>query len=346
VHDDRRMKAWPFLMFVTACVVGDEPQRFVIEGEDVVVQPDALSVPIATHGELAEATAGDLVAGVQSGGYVRRIVDVGRTSDHFELATVDIPLSEAVPDGATPNTKAAGGQQQLSLGFALDNHILYKDSQITVELAHGSLAFTPTLDFDLSISGAQLDHFLTATTGQLDGEVSINVTAPAGGTWNVAKTVWSNKSTHVQMVGWVPVVEVIELKAGVGVDIGAEGAVDLQASGKLSSSVRAGVEYEGGGWHGIGNADMAREASLVDHASAPATIALQPYVFAEIYVKMYGVAGPYVKARSGLRLSRTLQSAQWDKAVTLTVDGGALLDIPFGDTLRYDARVLDNKWAF
>src|SRR5204862_4710893 len=104
----------------------------------------------------------------------------------FELSTVDVSLSEAAPDADSQldNAKADGAQNVVTLGFSVDNFMVYQDNDITIELTHGSLSFTPTIDLDLTLSGASLSHFLAAGSGHLDGAVELNITAPNGGTWN------------------------------------------------------------------------------------------------------------------------------------------------------------------
>ncbi len=329
------------LPLLAACSIGDDPQRFVIDGDDVVVEAGSLRVPVATHAELLDATDGDLVAGTQSGGYVRRILDLVREGELLVLATEDVPLGEAVGDADSQLNAGKADATELRMGFSVDDVFLHDADGVTIEIERGSLAFTPRLDLDLELSGASLEHFMTALTGTLDGELVLNVRAPAAGTWNIAKETWSDSTTFVQWIGWVPVVEVVELKAGVGVDIASEGPIDVTASADFKARLRAGVEYRGD-WHGIGDADLERHGDITATQLSPITI--KSYVFAEVRIRMYGAAGPYVSLRPGLDFRRDTDGT-WTRKVRLTADGGAELEIPFGDRLHYDTRLLDSEWG-
>jgi hypothetical protein len=329
------------LPLLAACSIGDDPQRFVLAGEDVVVERDALRAPVATHAELLDATTGDLVAGIQGGGYVRRILDLDRQGELLVLATEDVPLGEAVGDADSQLNEGKADATELRLGFSVDDVILHDADGITIEIERGSLAFTPRLDLDLELSGASLEHFMTALTGTLDGEIVLDVRAPAAGTWNLAKTTWTDSTTLVQWIGWVPVVEVIELRAGVGVEIASEGPIDVTARADFSARLRAGIEYRGD-WNGIGEAELERHGDVTATVLSPITI--KSYVFAEVRIQIYGTAGPYIALRPGLDFRRGTDGT-WTRKVRLTADGGAELQIPFGDRLHYDTRLVDSEWG-
>jgi hypothetical protein len=320
-----------------------EPQRFVLQGDDVVVEKTVLRVPIAAHPEIEAARDGDLIAGVQGGGYVRRVLDVGRAGGALVFATEDVPIGDAV--GAASSSlnegKADGTSHSVRFDFETGNTVLHDGDVIAITVDRSSLAFTPTLDLDFELSGATLEHFLAAVGGHLRGDITFAVRTQGAGRWNVVQPTFRDSVTFVQMIGWVPVIEVVEIEAGVGVEVTTAGAIDVQLSGDFASQLRTGVEYAGG-WDGIGEATTGAHAGVTEAQGAASSV--HGYTYAKLHVWMYDVTGPYLDVRPGLKFSRSADGA-WSRAMNLSVHGGAVLDLPLVEEMRYDAQLIDRDWG-
>jgi hypothetical protein len=280
---------------------------------------------------------------VQNGGYVRRVLDVGRAGGALVFATEDVPIGDAVGDASSSlnGGKADGTSQSVRFDFEIGSTVLHDADGIAITVDHSALAFTPTLDLDFELSGATLEHFLAAVGGQLQGDITFAVRTQSAGTWNVVVPTFRDSATFVQMIGWVPVVEVVEVEAGVGVEVTTEGPIDLQLAGDFASQVRTGVEYAGA-WDGIGEAMTGAHANVTEVKGAKSSV--HAYTYAKLHVWMYDVTGPYLDMRPGLKFSRSADGA-WSRAVNLSVHGGAVLDLPLVEEMRYDAQLMNRDWG-
>jgi hypothetical protein len=326
---------------VAACAAPVEPpQRFVLEGEDVEVGPASLAIPLATHPELEAARADDLVAGVQAGGYVRRIVAVDRTGDRLDVATEDITLGEAVGDAdvATELGGKADGSTDLVFDFHTGPIRLFADSGVSIDIDAASLTFRPRLDVDLKFGGWRLQHFLIDAHGELSGDITLGVRANGAGVWHQERPTWSGSKTFVQWFGWVPVVETVELVVGVGTHVRSTSTAQLTASAGFTASLEAGVEYVDRAWHPIAGADM-KVRGAPPTVTAAGAVDVDAYVYAELRVRMYGAAGPFVKVMPGLRVHADANGAS--RIAGLRGTGGAELANPFGSNLRYETNLFD-----
>ena len=286
----------------------------------------------------------DLVAGTQAGGYVRRIASIEQTGSRFEIATTDVPLGSAIGDGKSQLAKTSGGSTSVELGFAVDNISLSggDGSGILIDIDHAALTFKPQVDLDLELSGGHLQHFLAAVSGDLAGTITVHLKSQNGFKWNYEKQLWSTSQTFLQWVGWVPVVESVDLSAGIGIDFDVDGTHDILVTADFSSHLRGGVEYKDGSWHPLGEASFLRHGDI-PYAIATGSAKVNTYVYADVHVKLYGAAGPYVKIKPGLRFQRAADGT-WTRFVGITADGGAELANPFGDKLHYDSRLIDQQW--
>jgi hypothetical protein len=328
---------------VAGCALGaPEPQRFVLGGEDVEVSPTSLTFPIETHPEFAGAQPNDFVAGIQAGGYVRRILAVGRADDRYEVATEDVTLGEAVGEAETQSSLDGGkadGSTDLSFDFERTGIVLLEQPGVSISIDRAAISFRPRLDVDLQFGNWELQHFLVHAHGELDGDITVAVRADATGTWKLERQTWRDVHTFIQWFGWVPVVETVELAIGVGAEVTAESPADITVGGGFTSGVGAGVEYIDDDWRAIGTTNM-RVSGTPPVVTVPGAIGVNAYVYAELRVRMYGAAGPFVKIMPGLRLRHDAAGAT-TRTVGMRGTGGAELANPFGDNLRYEAKLFD-----
>lgn len=330
-----------------ACMPMGEPQKIVLEGNDVEVTENRLVFPVGTHPEFAGADENDLVAGVQGGGFVRRVLDIDTASDRYEVRTEDVPLGDAVGDAESQQTLSQDGKadgEGFLLGLAMDNKAIYGDGNFSIDVRKARLSFQPNLDLDLEVDGMKLEHFLIKGAGKLDAELAVHIKAEAGGEVKVEQPFWSAEKTLVQMVGWVPVVEVVELKVGVGVEVEAEGAFEATFDAGLTAQLTAGVEYSNESWKGLGGATMQRRGSPTT-ATGTGEIAISTFIFAEVAVQLYGTAGPFLEVKPNIRFRRE-PDGRWVRSVGVFAEAGAELDLPFGDEtlLRYMKKVFDYEY--
>ena len=339
-----RMLVAVSLCFAACVPPGAQPERFVLVGEDVEVTSDRLGFPVDTHPEFAGAVENDLVAGVQGGGFVRRIIEIDTSAGRYAVATEEVPLGDAVGDAESTNQLSTDGKadgESFLLGLSVDNKAIYADGNYSINVTKARLSFTPRVDVDLDVSANRLEHFLIKAQGRLDGELAMHIKASAGGEAKIEKPFWTCEKTFIQMVGWVPVVEVVELTVGVGVEVEAEGAFEARFDAGVTAQLTAGVEYRNGSWKNIGGATMQRRGSPAT-ATGTGEVAISSFIYAEVSVRLYGVAGPFVEVKPNIRFTRQ-PDGRWARTVGVFAEAGAELALPFGDEalLRYMGKVFD-----
>ncbi|HEU0052488.1 MAG TPA: hypothetical protein VFQ39_04890 [Longimicrobium sp.] len=229
-------------------------------------------------GEPQEIAAGDVIAGVQGGGFLRRVTDVRASPREVVLRTEEAGLGEALPDGhwsasvavpldgggdhalPEPSYTLEPGAEYLADGVTLtptslkfDNTRLFERGgctaggtcgRISFGIASGEVGFSPVLEVESTVK----DGDLTAAHLKMTGTVIVNIDAYATidgtltpGTWTQTIATFS-RPIIVTLAGIpVPGTATIEL---VG-ELTAEATGTTRINAGLTSSTTASV---GVGW--------------------------------------------------------------------------------------------------
>jgi uncharacterized protein (TIGR02145 family) len=390
-----------FVFFILSCDNGKDTvspdDTEVVISENVIIPEDDPDITVETieedhltfnfTGDAPDIIENDILVGTAEGGYLRKVTSVSVTGNTMEVQTIQASLVEAIERGTMDTT--------LSLDFGSSNRALYgletkylhdgvtvRDNGINISgtelfsgningtnvlltLPTGEITFTPDLDIGFDIDGGQVQEFHAIASGALDfnfdirGEFSGILMDFNNNNDPIVLASFSN--TFVQMVGFVPVVEVVTLKfeAGYAVNIGYSGEVQAGFDSNLSVSVGA-QYYEANfpQWSEI----WIPEYDFNIHQpewNAEGQVSIRGYVRPTLDIKLYAIAGPYLDIEPFLRYEGNIQTdpQEWSWALY----GGAestlgfvielmdwqladfnmeLLDPPYEETIDSDSGVI------
>lgn len=271
-------------------------------GVDVTVEEDRLVFP---YGEdLAGVAPGQILVSGRGGGFLRRALSVEQDGDDLVVASEPATLTDAIIDGEVdesvdlgtgdegPWAGAWGGDGMGGFAVGLGGTTIVANGDISVTVPEGRFDFTPHLDFALDIERRRLKTFRLVASGDVDAALAMDIqirNAYAAGRYQVP--VWKTQKMFMQMVGIVPIVEMVELSLGVGVQVDAMGAAHASFGGNLQASIAAGARFEAGEWHAVGD-KMVSFQVLPLVMEGDGMVGIRGFVYAEVAVMLYDVAGP------------------------------------------------------
>ena len=314
-------------------------------------------------------TPGDVVVGAAGDGFLRRIDEVRQVGGELQLQTSQATLGDAIQQGTIRSTlslaggtaiqPAAGGGNGIEtrrnalmspladLGgtVLLDRNLGGAD--VHVEISRGQLHFEPELDLELELAYGRLRKLSAVASGELSFELGVEASATGAVSWSEERELKSLARRHVftQMVGWLPIVEVVTVRFFVGLEMEADGGIEASAS----ASTRALVEV--GGTFQDGHVEPRAWITASADASQPqwsqwANGRVRVYVRPELDVALYGVVGPGLSVEPWTELTAD-QSADAGGAETgwsldAGVHGEAVFRMGlFGAEKTYSKGILD-----
>ncbi len=293
---------------------------------------DHIAFARAGNEALATRSAGDLVVSAQGEGFLRRVLAVRDDGDRIVLDTEPAALGDAVIDGDVAEALALNDDE----GKA-DTHTLklisvdvrgwraIDSANLTVDVHRAALSLVPTLDLDLAMRGRHLEHFEAVLSTQLDADLDLEVRARAG-TIKPAITLWrSPPMIFYQQIGIVPVVETAVVSVGVRLEITARGDSRVRLKGSLRSVLAAGLRYVDGRWQRVADGSHALSGSLPAAELDVDQLDVRAYLFAQLDVKFYDIAGPFINVGPYVQVDHPLGGDELSGQVGLYGEvGGAL----------------------
>ena len=307
-----------------------------IISENVILPEDDPEITVETieedhltfnfTGDDPDIVENDILMGTADGGYLRKVTSVIVTGNSMEIQTVQAALVEAIVRGSVDTT--------LSLNFGGSNRGLYgletkylrdgvtvrdnginlsgtelfsgsiNGTNVLLTLPTGTITFSPNLDIGFDIDGNQVQEFHAIAGGALEFDFDIR------GEFSSAISNFNNDNnpielasfsqTFIQMVGIVPIVEVVTLsfEAGYSVDIGSGGTI--QAGFDSNIAIECGAIWEEGNWSGVWNPSYDFDMHQPEW-NEESNVNFIGYVRPSIKVALYAVAGPSINIKPFLR---------------------------------------------
>lgn len=265
---------------------------------DVVADDATVSVPRAGNEGVVPGAIGISSSGA---GLIRGVAAVHDRGDRLVLDTVPASLEDAVIDGDVAGSLALsdGKEDTYGLGriaFDLRDREVLSNKYLAVNIAHASFTATPTIDLDLSMRDRSLEHFAAVLHGQLDATLDVEIAAQEGILHPTIPLWKSPPQVFVQWVGLVPVVETATLSIGLRLDTTARGAAAVHLRGEAHISLAGGVTYDAGeGFAPVATFDHSISTDTVSGTRLD-DIDVRAYLYTQVDVKFYGVAGPFIDA--------------------------------------------------
>ena len=292
------------LLAVTACAVAAPPtaidDRVVVLAGDLVVTDTTVTVRRAGNETLGDHAPGDLIVARAGDGLLRTIVAVTEHPDGFLVTTAPATLGDAVIDGDVDAQLALDDGKADTYGLGridvdVGPRTLWSHARFTMTLNHAGLQATPKLDLDLALRDRNLDQFEAVLHGELDADLDLDIDARAG-TVRPAIPLWrSVPAVFYQQIGWVPVVETVTLTVGLRFDTTARGDAHAHLQGSAHVTLAGGLRYADARFTPVAEFDHEVAGTLATGTRVDA-IDVRAYLYTQVDVKFYGVAGPFINA--------------------------------------------------
>lgn len=268
-------------------------------------------------GEPPKVSKNDVLVGIEGGGYLRRAISVTPEDSSITIETGYAVLTDAIIKGSLDTIIQLSisdlpkqGGQELGLIYAakggsvadgiinLSGVELFSGTvdgaNVEVSIVDGSISFNPSFDLGFQIENSEIKEFHAIAEGPLTFDCDLEATASDAVTCSNEINIATFQHTAVQLVGFVPIVEVITLSfdAGFESSVSAPGTKEFGIDSEID--VSAGARYSGGSWSTVWD----KKANLTGHPvvwELEAGVQIRGYIKPSISVKLYAVAGPYLE---------------------------------------------------
>lgn len=320
--------------------------------EDVEVYDDRL----VFHYSAAPAEApavGQVVAGVHSGGYLRRILTVDSPSPRvFELGTEHAFLTDYFedlhvrvtfePEAGSWVERGTEGRRSDALGGSIDliKNELAPGCSAASGLVEVGADFRPRFEMDLDIGWRRGTTFHFEVGGNLrvftkmsTGEASLSCM------WDRRFESLEREFSTTFFVGFVPVVVTHTLAPRGAFSLGGEVMVpraEFEASATIDFN--AGAHYEDGSWEPLNSASRSGAGQFSIEEGGGVSITSRLTAGIDYQTKLYDLAGPQMTLGPYLEAHAESDLCEWtanaDVGMQMTI--GARLDIPVFDISLVD----------
>ncbi|TKJ40445.1 hypothetical protein CEE37_09015 [candidate division LCP-89 bacterium B3_LCP] len=285
----------------------------------------------------------DVIVGVTDGGFLRKVTGVQIDSNTVTLTTEQAALTDIVEVGSFQETidlqigsnLNSKGLMGLETRYLADGVTLIGDTldlsgvelfsgqvsgvEILAEITDGLIAFNPSLDIGVEISWFQLVEFHAIATGELIFDCDVLLTCDGEISHDYEITIAEFSTILVQMIGPIPVVEIITLSFDAGYETYLQLEGEVGAGCDALASVSVGAQYQNETWESIWETNTELNGHPVEWA-ASAEVMLRGYVKPRISIDFYAVAGPYLEGEPYLKFLGAADLIQWNYALSGGLD--------------------------
>jgi hypothetical protein len=292
------------------------------------VEPGRLSFPLPQADDLRARHAGDVLVSGYADGFLRRVKSIAIRPDAIVFEAPQAELTDAIVNGALDTTlvPAQGALRAQALrpqdfrvedradlptiDVNVDGNVLFEDKGkgLRIALSKASLALHPSIAFGFGIQDGKVTAMHAVANGDFDAHVTVEASVEEALTRTGTTTIWTTPTPlrFVQLVGFVPVVEVVTISVDATYTLEASGKIKASAGASFSRRGSFGVDYAQNKFSVSGEAGdpkiTADGPSLEGSATLSAHVELTP----RIEVKLYGVAGPTLTAGPSATLSQNV----------------------------------------
>ncbi len=275
-------------------------------GTEIMVGPGRLVLPTAGNEDLLDRVPGDILVSGRGAGFLRRVVSIQDAAGEIQIATEPAALTDAITeaeyDGQVHDAKWDWSGPKFGgvlLGFG--GVEMQGNGNAKLTMTKGSLDFHPQLDLAMTMHRAKISRFDLVASGVFDAALGFKLETDGAAEIKTSRDLWASPEwTFVQMVGPVPVVEVVSITVGLEVNASTEGQTSMQVGATAHSTLSAGARFSDGVWHHVG------DHTLVLHTDGPTVTStnnaqVKISMPIELHVQFYDLAGPYVAIEPSLQ---------------------------------------------
>ena len=262
---------------------------------------------------------GDIIIGTAFGGYIRRVTGLTEYPERLELKTEYATLADAIINGGmntsinlTTGTEVAKRSDNFDLisaakgvsisdqGIDLSGLSLYVGNTegvtVGVEIIDGSISFDPKVEYGFGMNSKGLDQFHSFVSGDLNYDYNLKVSANGKFGMIGLKNIAEFKYNSIQMLGTIPVIEVITLRIDIGFVISATIDGTFLCGTKAGYNFRVGARLKDGEWSETWTKDISFEEQPLSWPGRGETH-IQSYIKPRVSVSFYSVTGPLIFIR-------------------------------------------------
>ncbi len=317
---------------------------------------------------LSELDPGDIMVSdineVTPNGFLRRVTGMTQAGGNVVVTTEAATLEEAIQQGGFQFSKLLtpadvqsvlalpGVMTGMSAGPMLDDRFYIQISNVIVYdedgnpattndqiKANGSIELAPGIDFDLMVTGWELQELNFILTAEETAALTLSSTLSAS-LLNEEKTLAQYTFAPITIpVGPVPVVFTPVLKVNIGIRGGIE--INVSAGVSQEATFSGGLTYDATGW------DVVSSFSNNFSYSPPeayGNFTLRGYAGAQLDLLLYGVVGPHADANAYLELEVVfLPTPRWELAAGLELQAEVETEILSHVIAGYEATIIDYR---
>ncbi|MDP8240488.1 MAG: formylglycine-generating enzyme family protein [Candidatus Hatepunaea meridiana] len=322
-------------------------------------------------------SVGDKLVLNKSGGYLRKVTNVEIQGTRVILITEDASLTDAIVQGSIEqsfeakiggNSRTNGhdeasvmhpvyfinGVSEADGSLRLDGVELYNGTieyngqqvDLTCVITKGSVGFEPSVDLGFSIQNSILDEFHAIATGELEFDCTMELTCSRRFEFEKEITIAQYYiGTFVQMVGPIPIIEVVNLEFVAGFKAESEFEATFETGLVYQSNINIGARYLDSHWSPIWSYDDLRPQEGPIRWCPVGDVSLYGYIKPRLSIDFFTVAGPYLEVEPYLRFDgeTDIQGWRWDLYQGLDANLGFHVEILDMEIANYNNTILGDE---
>ena len=356
-----------------------DEQDIIISDSTVVIDSTELSEPeiegdtytFTFTGDPPDIAVGDVMVGQTGGGYLRRVTDVSIQGNQIELTTDQASLTDAIEQGSMQDELQLRiddgnrinsqdklyGMEPIYLGdgvavadggISLDGVNLFDGTVGGVTLrstiTEGHIEFEPSLDLGFRIANCSIEEFHAIANGTLDFACTVDLYTTGEVLYEREVTVASFiVGTFVQMVGPVPIVEIVYLDFLAGFRSEIDGGGTTTVGFEFESTTSVGAAYQNSQWSSVWEHENKLERGPVEWGSN-ADASIRCFIKPRISVEFYSVAGPYLEVEPYLHFDGTVTGTTWEWGLYGGLDANLGFEVEILHRRLADYRTTLTNW--
>jgi hypothetical protein len=326
------------------------PNLHVVDAAaSVEVAPDSLVFHAPLADEIQTLGPGAILVSAAGQGYLRRVTSVSRSGDTLVMSTQPAALEDAVIEGEAHSSmvltpRGVGTESTIDItpiNYTFGNTGISASPDLQLTLNNGNVAFNPILDLDLEVHGGKVTKFQAVLHANLDAQVDVQIAAIGRVSASYSQTLAQTPPiVLVQWIGWVPVVETVNLSLSATGSAHANGTATLNL-GTVSAhaDLTAGASYDGAKWTPVfhPNASFGSSPSVSGAVNAGLELSLD----LRGQVLLYGVVGPYIDVGPYVQETLTAPPPSASGRVGLQGSFGGEVSILGNTVAQYSTQLFD-----